>query len=68
MTEPVPAEEPLPACWTRCTCCDDFWCNVHDEHAFDCVCPVIDVWAAQGLSSYNDSDVPVPPYPDSEED
>jgi len=30
--------------WTRCECCEDFWCNIHDQHAYDCDCPPIDEW------------------------
>jgi site-specific DNA-cytosine methylase len=31
-------------CWTRCECCDDFACNIHRMHAYDCECPDIDGW------------------------
>ena len=30
--------------WTRCECCEDFWCNIHRKHAYDCKCPPIDEW------------------------
>ena len=30
--------------WTRCECCEDFWCNICDQHAYDCDCPPIDEW------------------------
>ena len=30
--------------WVPCTDCDEFWCNVHEQHAFDCPCPPIEDW------------------------
>ena len=24
--------------------CDDFWCRIHDMHAYDCDCPAIEAW------------------------
>ena len=32
--------------WEPCSCCDEFWCNVHDCHAFECDCPPIDEWTS----------------------
>ena len=30
--------------WIPCPCCDDYWCVIHDAHAYDCDCPEIDEW------------------------
>lgn len=38
-------QRPYPA-WEPCCCCDEFWCNVHDCHAFECECPLIDEWTS----------------------
>ena len=29
--------------WTPCEC-GAFWCEIHDKHAFDCLCPPIEEW------------------------
>lgn len=44
----------VPA-WTVCPDCDDFWCNIHGEHAADCPCPSVDEWEEEGLSPYEPS-------------
>jgi len=38
--------QPVPAalCWAPCDCCDEFVCNIHGVHAFECECPPIDEW------------------------
>jgi len=28
--------------WQRCQCCEDYWCNIHHMHAYDCDCPPIE--------------------------
>lgn len=33
--------------WVRCRDCDDFFCQVHHEHVFDCTCPEVDDWVAE---------------------
>ncbi len=38
-----PGELKGPA-WVPCVC-GEFWCNVHEEHAFECPCPPVDEWA-----------------------
>ena len=44
------AQERLPfdtadgPAWIPCPCCDDYWCVIHDAHAYDCDCPEIDEW------------------------
>jgi DNA (cytosine-5)-methyltransferase 1 len=30
--------------WIPCPCCDEYWCNIHRQHACDCPCPEIDEW------------------------
>ncbi len=37
--------------WTRCPCCENFWCNIHQMHAHDCPCPPIEEWP---MSPYDD--------------
>jgi hypothetical protein len=32
------------AAWTPCPDCDEFWCNIHHQHAFECACPAIEDW------------------------
>lgn len=45
-----------PPAWTRCECCDDFVCNIHEgQHAWECPCPPIEVWIDAGLDPYEDS-------------
>lgn len=28
--------------WQRCQCCEDYWCNIHHMHAYDCDCPPVE--------------------------
>jgi hypothetical protein len=42
--------------WVVCNCCEDFLCTVHEEHVYDCPCPVIDDWQAAGLWPYDACD------------
>ncbi len=28
--------------WQRCPCCEDYWCNIHHMHAYDCDCPSVE--------------------------
>ena len=28
--------------WQRCDCCEDYWCNLHHMHAYDCDCPPVE--------------------------
>jgi DNA (cytosine-5)-methyltransferase 1 len=30
--------------WQPCECCDEFFCNIHGMHAFECDCPPVDEW------------------------
>lgn len=39
--------------WERCNCCDDFICNLHEVHVYDCACPEIDVWIELTIDPYN---------------
>jgi hypothetical protein len=47
------SSEDKPA-WTQCDCCGDFYCNHCQQHAADCPCPPIDVWAEYGRHPYTD--------------
>lgn len=38
--------------WTLCECCEDFWCNIHQAHVYDCSCPPIEVWCEQEANPY----------------
>ena len=33
----------MTAAWTPCTC-GEYYCNIHQTHAYECECPVIDDW------------------------
>lgn len=41
----------IPA-WFPCDCCEEYLCTIHYEHAFECPCPPIDVWAEHDLYPY----------------
>jgi hypothetical protein len=30
--------------WTKCPCCDSYWCRRHFMHAYDCACPPLEEW------------------------
>ena len=30
--------------WIPCKNCDDWWCTIHGQHAFECPCPPADEW------------------------
>jgi hypothetical protein len=36
--------------WTPCPDCDEYWCNIHQEHAADCDCPPLDEWETDPYS------------------
>jgi hypothetical protein len=36
--------------WTPCEDCDEYWCNIHEEHAFECPCPPVEEWSADPYS------------------
>jgi hypothetical protein len=44
----------MPFIWEKCPGCDDFVCNVHNQHAHDCQCPDIDTFLAMGIDPYMD--------------
>lgn len=31
--------------WNKCKNCDDYWCNIHNEHVYDCECPGLEEWS-----------------------
>ena len=39
-------------CWEPCEFCDDYICNVHEEHAHDCDCKDMEWWAEMDLYPY----------------
>ncbi len=55
------------AAWTECACCEDYWCNVHDEHAYDCDCPPLDEWETDpyGLQEHGPATVEVATFQQS---
>lgn len=30
--------------WEPCPDCDEFICNLHQKHAFECDCPGVETW------------------------
>jgi hypothetical protein len=30
--------------WVKCPSCEDFYCSIHNCHAYDCSCPAIEKW------------------------
>ena len=40
--------------WDKCPGCDDYVCNQHGQHAYDCPCPDIDTFAAMNINPYLD--------------
>lgn len=41
----------IPA-WERCLHCNEFWCNVHEDHAFMCSCPAVEEWPVDPYTSW----------------
>lgn len=41
---------PKSPAWVPCKCCDEFWCNLHRRHAFECDCPPIEEWTVDPYS------------------
>ncbi len=39
-------------CWERCDMCDDFICNIHGMHAYDCTCRNINWWVGLDMCPY----------------
>lgn len=38
--------------WEQCECCDDYVCNMHGMHAYDCECPDIDAFMLLDIYPY----------------
>jgi hypothetical protein len=38
--------------WIECENCDEYWCNIHEMHAFECDCPPLEVWAEWDINPY----------------
>lgn len=43
--------ENIPA-WIPCPTCEDFWCTVHQKHAFECDCPDLEECDEAGWNPY----------------
>lgn len=39
--------EDIRTCWQPCPDCDEWWCNIHQQHAFECECPEVDYWTTE---------------------
>jgi hypothetical protein len=37
-------DAPKHPAWVPCPGCEEFWCTVHDQHAFECPCPPVEEW------------------------
>jgi hypothetical protein len=45
----------IPPAWVLCELCEDYWCNIHEDHVQDCDCPDVDTWIAErDLYPYDD--------------
>ena len=53
--------------WERCPCCEDYWCNLHETHAFQCGCPPVDDWQAD-LDGRMPYDIKIPIFVDDNGD
>lgn len=36
--------------WAPCPACEDYWCTLHNTHAYDCDCPSIEEWEVDPYS------------------
>lgn len=52
MAQQWAATDEAVACWTKCECCDDYICNIHGTHAYDCDCEAIEWWMENGMNPY----------------
>jgi len=41
----------VPA-WVQCECCDDYICQIHGVHAFECECAAVEEWVDHGITPY----------------
>ncbi len=39
--------------WIKCPCCDDYWCQLHQLHAYDCECLPVDDLAQTGVDPFD---------------
>ena len=37
-------DSPQVSTWVKCKDCDEWWCNLHGKHVFECACPAIEYW------------------------
>lgn len=40
--------------WEKCPGCDDYVCNRHGRHAYDCECPDLEGFIELGIDPYVD--------------
>lgn len=40
----------MSAAWVRCPHCENYWCRIHDRHAFECDCPPVEEWSVDPYS------------------
>ena len=39
-------------CWTPCDMCEDYICNIHEMHAYDCLCEPVEWWYENDMDPY----------------
>jgi hypothetical protein len=42
--------------WIPCPCCEDFWCTLHNMHAYECKCPPVEEWKGSPYKSGGSAD------------
>jgi hypothetical protein len=35
-------DNPYESRWIVCDLCEDYWCTLHEKHAYDCDCPSLE--------------------------
>lgn len=58
LSELTPRDLPSPPAWVPCNGCEEFWCSVHNQHAWECDCPPIDEW---DVDPYTTGGIPIGP-------
>jgi len=38
------------AAWIKCPDCEEYFCTIHNAHAFECDCPPIEEWETDPYS------------------
>lgn len=39
-------------CWEPCEHCEEYICNIHNDHVHDCECQPLDWWEERGMYPY----------------